>query len=465
MATEAFAHLVSIYRILIVLFTALPFFVLYFKSKSFQIPLKKFNYVSLILFAIIFQILFLFIEFISREGDNQIIRAPSEFIIINLLILYIYFMFQSYIWGFIYGHEIFIKTETKRDRLITLLRKSNDRLGAKSYRVQAATGAEYYIPGAFYTRFDQFIQELDEKKGFKVYLTHSSRNLRFFAILQTILILPLFLLRGDKITALPIENSAEILIFTLNLSANPTNIDIIFWFTIGILIFILYALSVSAISENLLLKYEDTFKRVKIDQAISLPSLGLKKPNPNIDEIKDNLKTKKDSAILKLEAEKKRRVEDVMGVLNPNKDKDEIQQMDPEVLRLEALIFNVRTVLQATPSHRKIPLEELHKYFSKKVKTNFDELESIIFGLIQRKEVEGNYNIWDRVYSGGTPARRFVDKTLEFAEDMQGELSSIKVKSDGSVEFYFEKLEESEINDKSNTKLDEEKKSDKFDSF
>ena len=115
-------------------------------------------------------------------------------------------------------------------------------------------------------------------------------------------------------------------------------------------------------------------------------------------------------------------------------------------------------------------MNELVNYFSKKVKTNTEEVESIVFGLIQRQEVEGSYNIWDKVYSGGTPARRFVDKTLEYADEtMQGELNTVKVKSDGSVEFYFSTIPDISDEDKGKRKEDdektEEKNVDKFDSI
>jgi hypothetical protein len=374
-------------------------------------------------------------------------------------------MFQSYSWNIIYAHELIIQTETKHDQLVSILKKTNDLVGAKIYRIPNSNESEFYIPGSFYSRFDQFIQELEEPKGFKILLIHSVRNLRFLSIFQTILIAPLIWVRANQIPVQENMNATQMLSFNWPFSTNSTPIDAELWFLIIGSFFLFFAITLGSISENLLLKYEETFKRAKIDQALNFPSFNFKKPDISLDGSKEKLTDKKDSVISQLEEQKRRRVDDVMGILHPKK--EEVKQMDPEVLRLEALIFTVRTVLQATPSHRKISLMELFNYFSKKTTTTPEELESIIFGLIQRKEVEGNWNIWDKIYSGGTPARRFVDKTLEYAENIQGELSSIKVKADGSVEFYFKTEINDEDSDSTNNDSNEEKNSetDKFDSF
>ncbi len=476
--TDAFANFMDIYYLLSTLFFFSPIIIYYFKSKAFQIELRKFHFLIVFAYSLLGEIIFLGIEFISSEPDRgiPILQTGSEFIIVNLFFLFFYYMFQSYSWNIIYAHEIIIPTETKHENLVPILKKTNELMGANLYRSNDQTDAEYFVPGSFYTRFDQFIQELEKPKGFKVILINSSRNLRFLSIFQTLLIMPLILARAspNAMIVQANESASQFLTLTVHFSATPTYIDVLWWFLIVGLLFLFYALTLASASENVLLKFEETFKKAKIDQVLNIPSFNFNKPDLSLSGTKDKLSDKKDSVTSQLEDQKRRRVDEVMGILNPNSKKEEVKQMDPDVLRLEALIFTVRTVLQATPAHRKITLDELTEYFNKKTKTTPEELESIVFGLIQRKEVEGNYNIWDKIYSGGTPARRFVDKTLEFAENMQGEINSIKVKADGSVEFYFKPEEEqeeisSEAKSKeknpNNEETDEPEEIDKFDSF
>lgn len=482
LTTPGFDNLISVYYTLSILFFFSPIIIYYFKSKAFQINLKKIHFLILLGYSLLGEILFLGIEFISSESDRglpqgPILQTPSEFIIVNLIFLFFYYLFQSYSWNIIYAHEIIIPTETKPRNLVPILKKTNDLMGAKLYRSSDQTDAEYFVPGSYFTRFDQYIQQLDEPKGFKVILLNSSRNLRLLSFFQTLLILPLILVRSYQI---PVQNipAADYLTLTLQFSATPTKIDVVWWFLLVGILFLFYGLTVGSASENVLLKFEETFKKAKVDQVLNIGSFNINKPDLSLDGAKDKLTGKKDSVTNQLEDQKRRRVDEVMGILNPKK--EEVKQMDPDVLRLEALIFTVRTVLQATPSHRKITLTELNDYFNKKTKTTPEELESIVFGLIQRKEVEGNYNIWDKVYSGGTPARRFVDKTLEFAENIQGEINTIKVKADGSVEFYFkpdieEEQEETEKKESTSDNVtkdsseeeneDESEEIDKFDSF
>lgn len=456
---DAFLNLVSVYTILSIIFFFSPIIIYYFKSKAFQIELKILHYIIIIGYSALGLIIFLGIEYISRESDFglNILQTPSEFLIINYIFLFLYFMFQSYSWNIIFAHEVIIPTESSQQKLIPILKRTNDYMGAKSYRVANQNDAEFFIPGSFYTRFDQFIQELEEPKGFKVILINSSRNLRYLSLFQIFLLTPLLIVRSNQI---PVQDqtASDMLKFSLQLSATPTQIDAVWWFLIVGLVFLFYALTLASASENILLKFEETFKKAKVDQVLSIPNINIPKPDLSLGGVKDKITDKKDSAVSQLEEQKRKRVDDVMGILHPKK--EEVKQMDPDVLRLEALIFTVRTVLQATPSHRKISLDELFNYFSNKTKTTPEEIESIVFGLIQRKEVEGNYNIWDKVYSGGTPARRFVDKTLEYAENKQGELHSIKVKSDGSVEFYFQTDEENEENNEKIENIENEENND-----
>lgn len=424
------------------IFVFLPILVLYFRSKGLKSPLTRKGTAILAGYSTLFGAVLLLVEAISNEMswlDVYLLKQSSEFLWISVFIVILYLFFQSFVWSLVLSNELIIPSTMTQENLVKVLLATNHRMGVKNYRTTTASGAEYFLPGSFGLRFDQFLLTIQEPvSGVKVVLTNSRRNLRVLALFQFLLILPLILVRANQIPPIPdsMVTTTEILNLSITFFSSPINIDVVSYFVVGLILFVLLGITLVAMSENLLLTYEDTFKKAKVDQVFSLPALGMQKPQADLQSLKEKAQEQKDSARRKLEEEKRKRVEGVMGILSPEKT-TEVQQMDSEVLRLEALIFTVRTVLQATPSHRVIPLTELHNYFNKKFTTTEDDLESIVFGLIQRKEVEGVYNIWDRVYYGGSTARRFVDKTLDHADDLQGNLRAVKVKADGSVEFYF----------------------------
>ena len=165
-----------------------------------------------------------------------------------------------------------------------------------------------------------------------------------------------------------------------------------------------------------------------------------------MDDIRQKAKERKEAMLKKLEAEKKEEIEKVMGEKIDTIKGDKLEkQINPEVLRLEALIRSVKTILRATPAYKVVSLEDLYNLLQQKVKTSLEEIESIIIGLKNKNEIKGEYDIWSKQYYGSNITRRFIEKTLNDPQSLKG-LESVKIRSDGSVEFNFHVLEDEEQN-------------------
>ncbi|MHA2173174.1 MAG: hypothetical protein ACXAB7_25245 [Candidatus Kariarchaeaceae archaeon] len=66
------------------------------------------------------------------------------------------------------------------------------------------------------------------------------------------------------------------------------------------------------------------------------------------------------------------------------------------------------------------------------------QIEQIIIGLIERKEVTGAYDIWKGVYSVGDSSSQFIERTLQNLDLTVDDLEYIKVNRSGEVEIRFD---------------------------
>jgi hypothetical protein len=440
----AFDHLIFIYYVSTFIFVLIPFIIYYFKSKAFMRPISTDKKIKIILIAFVFFASFLIIDQLSREDSNitsinsdfNIIRHPSEFFWVNMFFLIGYLIILSYTWNTIFSYEIIIPSTLPTAALERLNEKTSKKLGARTYRNTQQSGADAYFNGSFFTRFDVFLDVTkDPEKGISVHLVNSLRNLRILGVFGFLIYFPLINIRSEQIPPKTMSE-VEILTWVVQLFQNTYKIDVVFWFICIGIFFCLFGVTLSAIEENILIEFEEAFKEVKLGQAIGLkkPKITKKlpdKPDLSIDEIRSKALAKKEAATKKLELEKKERIDKILG------EKKEEKSVNPEVLRLEALIRSVKTILQSTPLQRVVKIEEIINLLGNKVKTTSEEVQSIIIGLLQKNELHGDYDIWKKEYSGGTPARRFVDKTLDSSSDFMEGLNTIKIKSDGSVEFHY----------------------------
>ena len=83
-------------------------------------------------------------------------------------------------------------------------------------------------------------------------------------------------------------------------------------------------------------------------------------------------------------------------------------------------------------------------------------LVSAIYGLIDRKEVTGTYDIWKGVYSVGDSSSQFIEKTLQKLDLTVDDLEYIKVNRSGDVEIRFDGDHKSEVVIEKNEEEEEE---------
>lgn len=123
----------------------------------------------------------------------------------------------------------------------------------------------------------------------------------------------------------------------------------------------------------------------------------------------------------------RQRVDHIIG-------RGEDDQIDPELLKKQLLIRRVKTLLKSTPVGYNATLTAI----TEKVESeNPKEIEAIIVGLIDRKEVSGSYDMWEGAYSNGDVSAQFIDRTLTQLDLDPSELEFIKVSSAGDVEIRF----------------------------
>ncbi len=169
--------------------------------------------------------------------------------------------------------------------------------------------------------------------------------------------------------------------------------------------------------------------------------VSLKKPDVtvNIDRAKSKAEEikKRSEQIkqrqLKEEIEKKRqklrsRVKGVMG-----EDEEQVE-IDPEILKQKILIEKTKTVLKSTPIFREVTIQDIAK---KVGEDDIEKVERVVIGLINNKEVNGFYDIWDQRYLPGDTNARYIEKTLNQMDLSPSDLEFIRLTRGGDVEIRF----------------------------
>ena len=123
--------------------------------------------------------------------------------------------------------------------------------------------------------------------------------------------------------------------------------------------------------------------------------------------------------------------ERVKGVIGDN---EEDKMIDPELLKRKILIDRTKTILKSTPVYKSVTLEAVAKKLEHE---NHEEVENIIIGLIDRKEIRGTYDIWEQIYYPGDTNAQFIESTLRKMNLDKEDLEFIKVNKAGDVEIRF----------------------------
>jgi hypothetical protein len=294
---------------------------------------------------------------------------------------------------------------------------------------------QYYVPGAYYLTYhlSVLIGEKDKETNLsKINFTfsHSVRNLNILKFLVFLMFGVILFARSQ---------------WTLQPLVLGTIVDAEIIFTVLAVGFIFFNLLLAYTCENLVFQREAAHKKFVLDfNKLSMKKpdladirerarakLGIADEKPSIDDIKRRAREKLDLSVQKAEEEKKERIDTILdradSTLNP--------QISPDVIRIETLIRETKKILNATPVAASVKLEKVVEMIGVK-KTTIEEIESIIIGLVNKREVRGEYDIWNKLYAGGTAKTRFINRTLENLEIGKDDLNSLNVSGE-SVEVTF----------------------------
>lgn len=134
-----------------------------------------------------------------------------------------------------------------------------------------------------------------------------------------------------------------------------------------------------------------------------------------------------------LEERTKKVKQRVSGVIGKS---EEDTLIDPELLKRKILIDKTKMILKSTPVYKTVKLPDI---VAKVEHDKPDEVESIIIGLIDRKEVRGTYDIWEQIYFPGDTNSQFIEGTLRKMSLTKEDLEFIKVNKAGDVEIRFKR--------------------------
>lgn len=438
------------YTALIVLLL-LPFFIIYLLPKNNTPHLNKSGILKLFLLNTFFLSVFLIMELVSNPLQENLFIPffhpdTSRFLIVSFLWLWIYVTILFPYYCDLLRQIVVYESKLDNQPLIVAISNSVEKLRGKRIieREQIPNFFQFHIPGAYYLKYklNVLIGERDDNsKLTKVSFTfsHSIRNLNMIRILM-IAIFGLVLIARAY--------------WTLSPPIMSVTVDSELTFTILVFIFVFFNLLLAFTCENLVFQREEVYKK---SLTITRPDLKITKPDldeirrkaraklaipeekPSLQDIKRKAQEKYDLSIQKAEKEKQERIDTILGRADSKLNK----QISPEVIRMETLIRETRKILNATPEINSIKLEDIVVMLGSE-KTDIDEIEQMIIGLVNRKEVRGEYNIWTKDYSGGNTRTRFINRTLEDLKINKEEISSLNVSGD-KMEIVFRDQEKTTI--------------------
>ncbi len=208
-------------------------------------------------------------------------------------------------------------------------------------------------------------------------------------------------------------------------------------------IFVMFDFLMANVNKNFIYIVEEVQKEQMLQLARKATrakgSTALKKPDVNLDRAKskaEEIKRRSEEIRqrqLREEIEQKRqklrnRVKGVMG------EDEEAIDIDPETLKHKILIEKTKTVLKSTPIFRNVKIGDIANMVGEE---DTEKVERIVIGLINNKEVNGFYDIWDKVYLPGDTTQRYIEKTLNEMELRPSDLEYIRLTRGGDVEIRF----------------------------
>ncbi|MHA2297778.1 MAG: lamin tail domain-containing protein [Candidatus Hodarchaeales archaeon] len=434
-------HVVEVFYFALGVLFALPFITMYFIPKTYTRSLTRKGLGRLVVLDAIFLVGFFVIELLSNP-DNPIPIIPDrpllqpntpEFFIFSSLWLVAYLLrFLPHFLNLLQQsivHEL--DSDITYQQLEKIVEQTIIKLrGSRLEHLESQPGILLFkVPGSYYLNFivSGVIGERnpDTKRNTITFtFIHSARNLNMLKILSLVLFEIIIIARSE---------------WTLTPDIIGYIVDAEIFFTLLVFAFILFNLLIAYTCENLVIQRETAHRTSLLDLKMNFSQssleeikqrakekLGIQTTKPSIEEIKQKAREKVDLSIKKAEQEKKERIDKIIGTADSKVNK----AINPEIIRLEALIRETKKILNATPEASSIDLEKVVDMLGGTDRTSTEEIEQIVIGLVTKKEVRGEYNIWKKSYSGGNTKSRFVNRTLRSLDIKKEEIASLKVSGD-----------------------------------
>ncbi|MHA2204137.1 MAG: hypothetical protein ACW991_10655 [Candidatus Hodarchaeales archaeon] len=457
-------HVADAFYVAVAILFILPFITIYFLPKENTKSLTLKGLLKLLLLDGFFIAGFILLEVIANPTNpfyNPFFQPEtSEFLIVSFLWLFIYAtIFYPYFLELL-RISIVYEVDLNNQQLIRAVEDSIGMLSGRRIRSteELPNFFQYHITGSYFLKYklNVLIGEKPENENLsRVNFTfiHSLRNLNILKVLTFIMFGTMLFARAN---------------WSLQPTLMGTTYDAEVLFTLFVFAFIFFNLLIAHIAENLIFQREAAHK----EALVNINRLGLSKPDldeikqraraklghgrPDIQEIKQKAQDRINISIQKAEQEKQERIDMILD----RADSKLTPQINPEIIRMEALIRETKKILNATPKANSVELTKIVDMLGGSDKTSKEEIEQLIIGMVNKGEVNGEYDIWTRTYSSGNTRTRFMNRTLESLKIKKDEIADLKVSGDSmEVTLRNKSGEDRKETKKTRKKSDEQNKS------
>jgi hypothetical protein len=345
------------------------------------------------------------------------IEAP-EFQFLEILIIFIYlysgYNYTEYSW-------------TSRDsKLLTFNTSILKRIGRSfggSKIEELDFGQTFTITTPYRLKYQIDTMVNPEKKTGAFILTSNTSNLQVIKLINLIS----FYLMTEAVTS----NKENVNFPILGLDTNSV---LAVLFSISLTLVILYIETETG--KNFTQSLPDMYAKLLQKEALSKlhggPGVpGIKRPEDVKGRAQAVLDKRKSNVLKAKKEEVEGKLSSVFG------EKDEVP-LDKKSIERMRLMQTVKRILNSTPPWKDVSLEEI----STLAKGKEEEVEIVIAGLRDLKEVKGIYDIWTKTYYGTSSSHWLITKILNELPETVTSLENVKIYPDGSGEFEFTKKDD-----------------------
>lgn len=371
-------------------------------------------------------------------------KTPDDFIkslvfteVASIIIVYLYlsnsikspeFLFLIILTTFIYFYSGFNNTEYSWNSPRTKLPSFNYNILKKIGRSFGGSKVEITEYGHTFTAVTPYrlkyridaVSDRDDKSSNFILTSEAQNN----TIIKVINLISLYLMSQALIS-----NEEEVVFPIFNFE---TNAVLAVLFSVSLTLIILYVEIDTA--KNIVNTLPTIYLKLLQNEALSkLPGSGT-----SFSDRKQDAKgraqavlDKRNSNVLKA---KKEAVEGKLSSVFGEKD---VVPLDKKSVVRMRLMESIKRILNSTPPWSKVPLTDIAEL----AKGKEEEVEIIIAGLIDLKEVKGIYDIWTKTYHGTSSSHWLITKILNELPNSDTSLENVKIHPDGAGEFSFNKKE------------------------